>query len=1225
MAFTLQLCILALTITLAACSDDISKRPIGANCSTPEQCVTGTCQQGRCVDSVASFDDVLEVSLSPDRPRHPTGSDLALSCAWPAMPAGPTPAVTLSLDGEVLHQSFLNATGTIHHTLSAPTAGGDHEILCEVYPAGSLSPLTGRAVFRVNHPPTLGELTITPTNPTVTTSLAFIRPSIDDRDDDPARFAPADVVWISDDLRVTTTTVPTSVLRKGQRWVLHFSLSDGLDAVTQQSPEVVIANSAPVIDNVQIRPTVAHSGQDLTCDHPRPTDADRDTVMPHYAWFLDGSGAPSSASQTNTLPGSVVRAGQSWRCAVTPDDGEALGSTVSSIPVLVLNSTPSRPISAVLEPPEGTPETLFHCVYAAPTDPDRDNDPVRPVYDWLIDGTPLPGGGAQDTYRPVDFPRGTTITCCVALSDGGSSSAPICSEPVVLGNRPPDNGNTLVTPAEADETSTLTCVPSEFTDPDDDPLYYAVTWHVNGVSVPGAADGTLSGTAFDEGDTVTCALVASDGLLESARVPSKNEVRIGNTPPTVVAVRVVPSPVHASDLARCAVEVNDSDRNDTPRHDCIWFDGDDIVLGVGDMLAVSDRPIGSTVACACTANDESATSLSTMSEAAAVYNNAPSAPELRLEPAAPRPGDAVTCVVAASAVDPDGDPVSLAYSWAQDDTTVSGLDASTFPAGRLALCDELVCTATPDDGLLAGEGPPGRARALVTVPEICDGVDTDCDGETDEGLQCGHDVTIALSLPSGASNPRLLGPLAALVAEDRSTDLRVDVTLAGVPAGLHPLPIAWTGATGSERRACELLASGSAWLPTALPIVTSDGSPEAVAIHRFDDGSGCAPLMDVGPYTAPGVWTEGPFQLAFSGTTFDPIDHPCAVLVGGFHGWWSGQIVQRSADGDFRLDTRPWGGLPAGTWQFYLYGLEPDSCSEQFAVLTDDARTDLTVFPPWLIVPDDMSSVASAFFDLQDSGAGARLSVHGRGHVLPAGGGVAPGQPLPRSVLDARCVEGDVHACEAPESGSAMCLGGVWSRCAEQVTGRPEEVFGNGLDDDRDGFTDEGQHNLVANPGFEAGITSWLTNDSMPKADVPGADGIGNVTIRQSGSIVGARAVELNNVRPSTVPPAELWHLQAIGRVALEHGIPYVLTFRAWASQSMRFGVQIGDPAQEYRSVGLFIASAENPLLAGAHWSTYRVLFVAMRTVSDAELSFNAGLDSGTLLIDDVSLEPYAP
>jgi hypothetical protein len=110
-----------------------------------------------------------------------------------------------------------------------------------------------------------------------------------------------------------------------------------------------------------------------------------------------------------------------------------------------------------------------------------------------------------------------------------------------------------------------------------------------------------------------------------------------------------------------------------------------------------------------------------------VRNSAPGAPQIAIEPEAPRRGDALVCRIAEDAQDADGDRVSYRYAWTVDGAPApSGPDPARVAPDRLRKGQRWSCLVTATDGELSApaaaaervvvDSAPGPARVRV-VPQ----------------------------------------------------------------------------------------------------------------------------------------------------------------------------------------------------------------------------------------------------------------------------------------------------------------------------------------------------------------------------------------------------------------------------------------------------------------------------------------------------------------------------
>jgi len=536
----------------------------------------------------------------------------------------------------------------------------------------------------------------------------------------------------------------------------------------------------------------------------------------------------------------------------------------------------------------------------------------------------------------------------------------------------------------------------------------------------------------------------------------------------------------------------------------------------------------------------------------------------------------------------------------------------------------------PADSVDGGEPPPR---------EVCNGRDDDRDGLVDEGLDCGATLRVTYQLPASARQATLEGdvgpegswvvvPLAGVV---------VDLLLTGIPDGEHELLFRWQDAAGASRTSCSLVESGSPLLAAGLPRVWVNGRPATVTLQRGAGfGDPCRFRFSVGLYGQDLLWAEGPHQLGIGGGS---VRTDCALLVGPLAGgWWSGPVLRRGDDGHLHLDARPWDGLPTGTWVLHVVPLDQCPPTARATLGRSLEEADLDRLPGWTTQEGDLSPVGRLVqFRIPEVGVGVRVTVQGGGWILPAGTFGLAGVENDAQTEANRCRDGEVIPCRvgcdglpdcspAARAGAAICLQGAWSRCATIEPGQPAEEPTNGVDDDGDGFVDETRGDLLVDGGFENNGEGWIPNDSMPMWGVPGADGQGTVLLGCGGSIAGRCAAQLLTQQPSTVPAPETWHLQWMHEgLDLVEGATYLLRGRVRASVLKRFDVEIGDIADDCRSVGLYYGDGGTHLVAGPTWSTFVLSFTALRDIANARLTLGSGDQRGLLELDDVSLTRWEP
>lgn len=192
---------------------------------------------------------------------------------------------------------------------------------------------TGGTPGPVNSAP--GPLTaqITPEAPTTSDPIvvSIVEDALDPDDGpDPLEYR---YTWFKDGEQQpnTSETVPPEVTRRGETWRVEVAGWDGLDRGEVWTGEVVVGNSAPSVSGVSIAPTDPDVESVLVCDAATRSDPDDDDISLTYRWTRGGqtiSGATTGALQP------PLELGASYRCHVTPFDGELEGEEVGSDPVV---------------------------------------------------------------------------------------------------------------------------------------------------------------------------------------------------------------------------------------------------------------------------------------------------------------------------------------------------------------------------------------------------------------------------------------------------------------------------------------------------------------------------------------------------------------------------------------------------------------------------------------------------------------------------------------------------------------------------------------------------------------------------------------------------------------------------------------------------------------------------------------------------------------------------
>ena len=410
---------------------------------------------------------------------------------------------TSDLDG-IFYSDVATSSGlsALNYTqLSA----GNHNITVEVTDTDGLYD-TAITNIRINNPPTAPTVRFTPTLPTTNDNiLAQISGSVD-VDGDPITFL---YDWRLNGVSIgqTTAQLPSSVTTKGQNWNLRVTPNDGYINGPFTDGFFVIENSAPIISSVTVTPSIASTGDTLTCSQ-MSTDPDGDAIIESFAWRINGNLASSTS---NTIVGPFIT-GDSIVCEATSTDGTD-STTVSSAPVVISNGAPV--ITDVTLSPTilYTNDILSATVQAS--DPDRDT--LTYIWEWSVDD----GSGASivqttSSSSAVDsldgllyFDKDENVTVLVTVSDG-LNSVSLQSSTITVTNTAPTVFNALIVPvnpiAGLDDLDCQT----QLSDADGDIVNLQYTWTVNGMNA-NYTSAIIPASDIADGEVWSCTITCDDG------------------------------------------------------------------------------------------------------------------------------------------------------------------------------------------------------------------------------------------------------------------------------------------------------------------------------------------------------------------------------------------------------------------------------------------------------------------------------------------------------------------------------------------------------------------------------------------------------------------------------------------------------------------------------------------------------------------------------------------
>lgn len=207
------------------------------------------------------------------------------------------------------------------------------------------------------------------------------------------------------------------------------------------------------------------------------------------------------------------------------------------------------------------------------------------------------------------------------------------------------------------------------------PVHYSYQWRKNGDIIEGAMDATLPNTYFRKGDVVTVTVTTVNGQQPSASpnaTMTSRPVTIHNSAPVVMAVGVIPAPLHQQTTVHAAVEGADVD-GDAISYSYQWLkDGVELPGQTEESLDGAMIEKGSRIQVQVTPFDGEVAGDPRQSPVVMVQN---SPPRITSQPTISLNGDGAY-IYQVVAEDPDGGPVTYSLKSAPEGMSIDSAEGT---------------------------------------------------------------------------------------------------------------------------------------------------------------------------------------------------------------------------------------------------------------------------------------------------------------------------------------------------------------------------------------------------------------------------------------------------------------------------------------------------------------------------------------------------------------------
>jgi hypothetical protein len=621
------------------------------------------------------------------------------------------------VDGDTLSESYLwenQTTGTVLGASSSITfsplsvSPGD-SILCSYSVDDGTDTASSSAIVSIiNSEPSIDSLSVVPSTPYLGDTLTCLG-TVSDSD---LESTTESYLWENQTTGSVLSTsmsleLDTSNASPNDVISCTLTVSDSSGGSSEDVATATVGNLAPSIDSLSFDQSNVAIGDTLTC---LSSESDPEGEIPTvtYEWTNETTGTSIGNGASITLTSSMATGLEELSCTATATDSFGESDT-ENISIFVDETMPEFDTEASITPNTGiTTSSTLSCAGVAS---DPDGTTVSLGYAWSV-GTTTLGTSQSITLSPSIVQPTDVVQCLITATDGAGEQA-TSSATVMVGNTAPTLGSVSITPSTGVDTSTVLICAASVSDADLETLTPTYTW-MNGSTTLGTGTTlTLTSSLAQPSDSISCVASVTDGYGASAEL--SNSVSVDNTAPVVDSVSISPATTYNDSTVSCSAVVSDAD-NQSLTTTYEWQNSTTGVnLGTGSSVTLDSSLASRNDVLICTATvTDSSGDTATSSVSQTLDNRAPSMSGVYLNPALAYVDSTLSCSESGS--DLDGDSVTYSYAWSVNGGATVG--TSTTLSGAFVAGDTVVCSVTPNDGLVDGSGSTASIVISNSIPSV---------------------------------------------------------------------------------------------------------------------------------------------------------------------------------------------------------------------------------------------------------------------------------------------------------------------------------------------------------------------------------------------------------------------------------------------------------------------------------------------------------------------------
>lgn len=384
------------------------------------------------------------------------------------------------------------------------------------------------------------------------------------------------------------TTITPQYTQKGQLWQAYVYPSDGYNGTFPfyafESNIIPILNTPPSVSNVTITPSDPTGGDDLyvTFDINDLDDDGLDSSKTTSKWYRwEVNTWVYSSIDSFYLPSQYTSKGETWKCRVTPHDGDDAGAFEDSENVTVGNTPPWIQNARITTQGGSTIITGANNLKAQYIFLDADSDSENgTAYEWQYQrsGSAWTPVSVNSSILPNSYTqRGDLWRCKIIPKDNEDFGPEVITDAVEIFNTPPQISNVIIIPQYATSEDILEVTYDYYDYDGDSDNGTSFRWVYE--DALGSKESGIHGNVTPYGILVKeqiwyCFVIPSDGINSGSEIRSDG-VLVHNSAPSIDEAEIETVIDDSGMKLQLIYNVEDIDGDNVHTVEILWYKNND--------------------------------------------------------------------------------------------------------------------------------------------------------------------------------------------------------------------------------------------------------------------------------------------------------------------------------------------------------------------------------------------------------------------------------------------------------------------------------------------------------------------------------------------------------------------------------------------------------------------------------------------------------------------------